>query len=102
MGLTVRTRNEVQFVELMARTRALDNDSWRKPHYYEHLKKLHAQLSKFLTIKVSQQSTYLIIFDFSRNIMDLYYCGIRASPKLLTCDCHAKTKIFYPQRRLQA
>ena len=48
MGLTVRTRNEVQFVELLARTRALDNDSWRKPHFYEHLKKLHAQLSKIL------------------------------------------------------
>ena len=99
MGLTVRTRNEVQFVELMARTRALDNDSWRKPHYYEHLKKLHAQLSKFLTLKVLH---HIIIFTFSKNVMDLYSCGIRASPKLLTCDCHAKTKIFYPQRRLQA
>jgi hypothetical protein len=46
MGLTARTRNEVQFVELLQRTRALEDDSWRKPHYYEHLKKLHAQLSE--------------------------------------------------------
>lgn len=44
MGLTPKSRDEVQFVSLLSKTRALENESWRKPHFYQHLRKLHAQL----------------------------------------------------------
>ena len=69
MGLTARTRNEVQFIALLEKTRALEDNSWRKPHFYEHLKKLHAQLSECMRETYSALSITgaLSVLKFSLN-----------------------------------
>ena len=44
MGITRRSVTEMQFRGLLQKTMEMDNEHWRKVHFYEHLMKLHIEV----------------------------------------------------------
>lgn len=98
MGVTRRSVTEMQFRGLLQKTMVMDNNHWRKVHFYEHLLKLHTEVKDVPGISADDR----VYYDKSMKELSGLMENLKENPSHLEDIMKKRREIVEEQQKLKS